>query len=283
MIFKKLLSIFLVVVLTIGVCHVVVFAAEDITTFTEGNFTYNLNENGNAILEKCDTTAEGKIVIPAMTDSGHEITEISEIAFENCNKITEIYLSENIEKIEKPYKKSYTAFSGCSNLVRFVVDDKNEAFFADRYGVLFNEDKTVMRAYPCAAEIEHYSVPDTVCEIYVNFKDCKYLKTITLPKSLDYKSESSFENCSVLTDIYYDGTESMWDNIEGDIWEIEDKNITLHFRKMSVFEWLDMVMINIAAAFGPFGYFPIVFAVYLMKIPGFIIDKISIWFESILY
>ncbi len=281
--FKKFLSIFLVVILTIGICPVVAFATEDITTFTEGIFTYSVKEDGNATLEKCDVEAEGKIVIPDMTDSSHKITEISETAFENCDKITEIHFGENVVKIEKPYKKSYTAFSGCSNLVRFVVDDKNENFFVDKYGVLFNEDKTVMRAYPCAAEMEHYSVPDTVYEIYVNFKDCKNLKTITLPKAVDYKSESSFENCPLLTDIYYDGTEDMWENIDGGIWEIEDKNISLHFRKMTVFEWLDMAMIGVAAAFGPFGYFPMIFAVYLMKIPGFIIDKISIWLESVFY
>ena len=281
--FKKSLSIFLVVILTFVMCPVIAFATGDVTTFTEDIFTYSLNDEGNAILEKCDTTAEGKIVIPDMTDSGHKITEISEIAFENCNKITEIHLGKNVAKIEKPYKKSFTAFSGCSNLVRFAVDNKNENFFVDRYGVLFNKDKTVMRAYPCAAENEHYSVPDTVYEIYVDFKDCKNLKTITLPKSIDYKSESSFENCPLLTDVFYDGTESMWENIDGGKWEFEDKNITLHFRKMTAFEWLDMTMIEIAAVFGPFGYFPIVFATYLMKIPGFIIDKISIWLESVFY
>ena len=46
-----------------------------------------------------------------------------------------------------------------------------------------------------------------------NIKKCMELKSIYLPKNLTFIANAVFNNCSSLTDVYYEGTTDEWSSI----------------------------------------------------------------------
>lgn len=65
------------------------------------------------------------------------------------------------------------------------------------------------------------------------FEDCSVLKTVCIPSSVELIEKEAFAECNVLTDVYYDGDENDWGNIQ-----IEEKNqqltdANIHYLKVS--------------------------------------------------
>ncbi len=91
-----------------------------------------------------------KIEIPAT------VTEIGEMAFSYCYFLTGIYVAADNEK--------YTSIDG----------------------VLFNNDKDTLIAYPAGKDATSYTIPDGVTAIVDSdvFASCDFLTNITLPESL---------------------------------------------------------------------------------------------------
>lgn len=94
---KKLLSVVLSVVLAFSAFGVVAYAEE----VTEP-FVFEVNEEGYAVLVSCDPSVEGEVMIPAVTEIDgefYEVKYIGENAFDGCELITLIELSNGIEQI----------------------------------------------------------------------------------------------------------------------------------------------------------------------------------------
>ena len=70
----------------------------------------------------------------------------------------------------------------------FSVDEANEYYSSDSYGVLYNKDKTKIISYPC----------------------CNNSTSFTIPSSVSLIEKSAFYGCEKLTDIYYSGTAFEW-------------------------------------------------------------------------
>lgn len=172
---------------------------------------------------------------------------ISDNAFSHSG-LTNVTIKENVNYI------CSSAFENCDQLRGFDVSTENKNYCSVD-GILFNKNKTTLFCYPainnCYANT--YTIPNGVTKIersafnncnYLEsiilpsslktiesstFSPCRYLKSITIPKSVTTIERSAFSYCHELTDVYYTGTQSDWENIA-----IEDRNdylqeATIHY------------------------------------------------------
>lgn len=184
-------------------------------------------------------------------------------AFENCSKLGAIRLSENLEKISyRAFNNCYaldrialpdgllylsfnalqncgiysitipstvldigeSLFSGCKNLTKVTVAEGNEKYHSEDNCIIETATNTLI------AGCRTSRIPDTVETIgYEAFYGIDGMKFISIPKSVTCISYDAFDDCYDLTDVYYDGTEEEWNQIE--IFEPNHflEYVTLHF------------------------------------------------------
>lgn len=146
---------------------------------------------------------------------GNSIKEIGERAFFSCN-FERVSLPDTLEKL------GYYAFYDCENLKCFEISSENKYFDVDESGVLYNEGKTILIQCPPAFGVDidsvrgcDYVIPDTVEHISSpGFRDCEYLRSVTIPYTTMKIDESAFSSCKRFTDVYYLETEESWDCID---------------------------------------------------------------------
>lgn len=156
------------------------------------------------------------------------ITVIGSDAFSDCPKITEISIPKNVTFVDEyafadckglKYLKingnvellKINAFSGDDALEKITVDENNQYYSSDEYGVLFNKDKSVLYVYPRGNNRSHYSVPSSVKEIiWQAFMSAIYLDSILISKNVEGIGECALPN--TLKTIYYTGTSDEWEN-----------------------------------------------------------------------
>ncbi|MGN0573426.1 MAG: leucine-rich repeat protein [Acutalibacteraceae bacterium] len=129
------------------------------------------------------------------------------------------------------------AFAGCSNLAEIYVDEKNQYFSSDEYGVLFNKNKTMLVQYPIGSPKKEYSIPNSVINISLyafqqcsklenviisnnitrigdySFSFCSGLTSVTIGNGVNNIDYNAFYKCTSLTDVYYTGTDEQWNAI----------------------------------------------------------------------
>lgn len=91
-------------------------------TFVEYNGVQYVIENGEATAARC-VSSEKTVTVADSVKIGnrtYDVTTLGGYAFENCNTVTEIKLSSNLETIE-----SY-AITNCSSLKKVVIPDNVE-------------------------------------------------------------------------------------------------------------------------------------------------------------
>ena len=232
---KKLskISVLLVLMLTLVVCFAFGASAEE-TTYTEGYYTYTVTD-GKATITAVDTAISGDITTPA-TLGGYPVTVIGKEAFQHCSDITSVVVSEGVEVIElnafydcsalesaalpdslTTLGSSPFMFTNMKELAipknvsdiepgaffgvftdKIVVDEENPYYSTDEYGVLFNEDKTTLIAWPALCSEVNYTVPETVKIInIVAFSYSPRLEAVTLPEGLEEIGEAAFSLSSI--------------------------------------------------------------------------------------
>lgn len=139
-------------------------------------------------------------------------------AFIDCD-IVQLSLPASLRYVSSDY---VNAFATLLSLERFKVSKANPYYTADRQGVLYSKDKTVLVAYPRGSVMVSYSVPEGVRYI----EDCidsEHLVQVFLPKSIE-----DFLPMCESANIYYAGTRdeysriSVVDSGEMDSWDEED-------------------------------------------------------------
>ncbi len=145
------------------------------------------------------------------------VKTIGTYAFFYCQSLTDIVIPESVETIGK------RAFDNCFGLKSITVDNDNQYFSNDEYGVLFDKNKTKLIKYPSNRDEKNYVIPDGVTEISeYAFNGCFDLESLTIPRSLTKLSEYSLSGIDDSLIIYYDGTKEQWDNFKKNNIDISD-------------------------------------------------------------
>ena len=120
------------------------------------------------------------------------VTNISRIAFEYCDGLTELTIPESVATIET------NAFFSCTGLERILVAEENPTYQSVD-GVLFNFNGQLLLCCPAGRSGE-YVVPDMVTKIYqAAFRSCSKLTAIILGSNVNTIGEAAFFECSALT------------------------------------------------------------------------------------
>ena len=186
------------------------------------------------------------IIIP------NSVTTIEQHAFYYCISLTSITIPDSVITI------GLNAFSQCENLSSIIVDENNQYYSNDKYGVLFNKDKTTLIHYPGGCIKTKYTVPAGTLTIgdwafahnynliSIMFADgvttigeyafhcCDNLVKVTISNSVTKIGYSAFvewshEPSGNLTDVYYTGTEEQWKSILIDDYNNRLINATIHY------------------------------------------------------
>lgn len=144
---------------------------------------------GSSAFYNC-SSLEGELVIP------ESVTSIGDYAFYGCTKLASVTLPESLEKIGN------RAFMFCSGL-------KGEIKIPDSVTAI--EDSTF---YGCFG-ITKVTLGDEVKTIgHFVFYENAALKEITIPETVRAIGKSAFSGCTSLEKINFDGSESIWKEIE---------------------------------------------------------------------
>lgn len=202
---------------------------------------YALNEDGKSCcVTGIGTCKDTKIVIPE-TYCGKPVTVIGEDAFAFNNTITEVVLSDNIQKMEGgAFRKCqslktlhigsgyvehyYYAIYDCRSLKNVYVSDENPVFKSVDGNILSKDGKAfwyyaigksdssftipegvtqIMHdAFLCGWQLKEITIPDYVTSIGAYaFRDCTSLKGIVVPEGVTSLGQSTFRGCTSLKDV----------------------------------------------------------------------------------
>ncbi len=143
------------------------------------------------------------------------VKSIDLFAFYESSGITSVTLSDTVTSIGQ------FAFCGCTNLSN----------------VTFGSGLVNLGEYAfCECEsLTSVELPDGLETIQSGaFMVCTGLTTVSIPSSAIYIASGAFDECDALTDIYYDGSEDDWNNIEcGEEYEFMDESAAEELAKIT--------------------------------------------------
>ena len=147
----------------------------------------NIKTIGDAAFWNCD-----KLVKALMPNT---ITSIGEYAFSGCDILKDIKIPANVNYI------GYKAFSNCNRLKNVTLPGN----ISNMGGAIFSD---CMRLYKI-------TISSGITAIRYGFAaDCRSLTEVLIPNTVTEIERDSFQYCSGLHEIKYDGTREMWGEIK---------------------------------------------------------------------
>lgn len=163
-----------------GVTNICKYAFYDCQNISAVTIPNSVKSIGYFAFEGCKNLKN--IIIP------DGVTFIDTWAFSGCSNLTSINIPKTVTNIGD------SAFSGCSKLTEIIVDEKNQYYSSDEYGVLFNKDKTELLKYPEGNTSNSYIVPSSVKKLYeYSFRYCSNLKSVEFPDSITDLGEAFYD------------------------------------------------------------------------------------------
>ena len=203
---------------------------------------YTFDESTGTITD-CETSVSGRLEVPSEIN-GHVVTTIGNQAFRQCYQLTEIVLPNTITRIDGwafayceglksvtlPSSVEYysPSFFRCSNMMAINVSDANP-YFCSADGVLFSKDMKKLIEYP-HGKGSSYQIPSGVEIIGEGaFEWRSRLRSISIPQSINTIETLAFSKCFNISDIYYQGTEDQWNEIQIADFNQWNENVTIHY------------------------------------------------------
>ena len=198
-------------------------AVDNLSIFTAAGtidypLVYVLNDDGTAIVAKCDAAYAGELTIPAYVYSegrAYSVVAIGEKAFDQCNitsvtipnsvtriganafmycySLTAVTLSENLAAIE-----NYT-FYGCENLAAINVPNSVQSIGEEAFAYCY--------------DLASMTIGSGVTSIaYKAFGSCSSLTSLTIPNSVTYIASYAFWGTRALTSIVVESGNTVYDS-----------------------------------------------------------------------
>ncbi len=228
---KKLLSLLMVLVMTIGIAPLAGFIGVELPQWLDFCDLFNVNTEavdandvltyttsyGEVYITDCDDSVSGHLTIPSklngcpvvsINDNAFyncselvsvtipdTVNNIGETAFSSCGKLESIYIPDSVVTIEN------RAFYNCASLEAIDVDEKNQ-YYTDVDGVLFDKNVRELIAYPAGKTTVDYVVPNGVKNIWdFAFYYCSNIESIKIAGSVLSIGRNAFSYCSKLASI----------------------------------------------------------------------------------
>ena len=153
-------------------------------------------------------------------------------AFKDCSALKNIVIPDGINRI------SQEVFSGCKSLELIVIPSSVRVIEKDAFKNCIKIKEFTFThlwyieegAFYGCESVESFTVPAGVSTIKKEtFCACKNLKSIYMYGAIKEIEDYAFDQCSSLTDVYYDSKESMWNTISIGVYNSALKNATKHF------------------------------------------------------
>lgn len=164
-------------------------------TADEKDFTYLALPKGNpkwVLITKYNGT-ESEIIIPDEL-GGYPVQALSSDVFKGCNSLTYIKIPAGVTSL------SGQTFAECRSLTHIDVDPAN-VYFVSENGILYNNDKTSLIAFPNGIGGE-FTVPDGVTTISAYaFSGAYKLTKVNMYNTVSAILESAFQGCFGLAQI----------------------------------------------------------------------------------
>lgn len=216
---KRVLSLWLALCMAAGLVIALPITA---SAETYGNWTYKVHGN-EIIISGCDRSATS-VEIPSEIN-GMSVTSIGDYAFKYCTILKSVTIPNSVTSIGD------YAFYSCTSLANITVDSNNSNY-SSLNGNLYNKSKTELIKYAIGKTDTSFTIPNSVTSIGNRaFHYCKSLKSITIPNSVKSIGDDAFYSCNSLTDVYYDGSDEEWKEIDIDYYDTALASATIHFQK----------------------------------------------------
>ena len=132
------------------------------------------------------------------------VISIGDSAFWNCG-LTSVTIPQSVTTI------GGSAFANCSDLTDVFISDLDAWFqieFANGFASPFYYAKNL---YLNGQLVESLEIPASVSVIPAGlFRSATCLKRVSIPRSLAGVAANAFENCTNITEVFYEGSESEW-------------------------------------------------------------------------
>jgi len=172
-------------------------------TVIPNNCFYNCNALTTLVFsdmpEASNSPEDGCLVLP------ERITSIGYEAFRNCSALTRVEIHAGVSFIGD------CAFDGCTAVAEFVVDEANQNYCSDQWGVLYSKDMSTLVSYPANRIWPYYNVSDEttrICEYA--FNGCANLVNLYIPSTVTNLNRYCITNCPGLTVCAYADSQAFY-------------------------------------------------------------------------